>query len=141
MAQAQPIGSTLFSTEKKPAHAAGGMVVTNHPLASAAGMQMLAAGGNAVDAAVAALFALTVVEPMMVGILGGGFAHLRLPDGTHAVLEGQGQCPQGVGPDTFEPDPQAPPGALESIGRKHSLGRAAVATPGTLLAWCQMRKP
>lgn len=138
MAQAQPVGGTLFTTDKKPAHAAGGMVVTNHPLASAAGMQMLAAGGNAVDAAVAALFALTVVEPMMVGILGGGFAHLRLPDGTHAVLEGQGQCPHGVGPDTFEPDPHAPPGALESIGRKHSLGRAAVATPGTLLAWCQM---
>ena len=138
MAQAQPVSGAPFTTEKRSAHAAGGMVVTNHPLASAAGMQMLAAGGNAVDAAVAALFTLTVVEPMMVGILGGGFAHLRLPDGTHTVLEGQGQCPIGVGPDTFEPDPHAPPGALESIGRKHSLGRAAVATPGTLLAWCQM---
>ena len=138
MAQVQSVSGTSFTTEKKPVHAAGGMVVTNHPLASVAGMQMLAAGGNAVDAAVAALFTLTVVEPMMVGILGGGFAHLRLPDGTHTVLEGQGQCPTGVGPDTFEPDPQAPAGAVESVGRRHSLGRAAVATPGTLLAWCQM---
>ncbi len=138
MAAAQSNTATRFKTEKKPAHASAGMVVTNHPLASAAGMQMLAAGGNAVDAAVATLFTLTVVEPMMVGVLGGGFAHLRLPDGTHAVLEGQGQCPQGVGPDTFEPDPNAPPGALESVGRRHSLGRAAVATPGTLMAWCQM---
>jgi len=87
MAQTQAATGTLFVTEKRPVLASGGMVVTNHPLASAAGMQMLAAGGNAVDATVAALFALTVVEPMMVGILGGGFVHLRLPDGTHTVLE------------------------------------------------------
>lgn len=57
------------------------MVVTNHPLAPAAGAEVLAAGGYATDAAAAALFTLTVVEPMVVGILGGGFANLRLADG------------------------------------------------------------
>lgn len=127
-----------FTPEKRPARGSLGMVVTNHPLASAAGAEMLAAGGNAVDAAIASLFALTVVEPMMVGIVGGGFAHLRLPDGTHTVLEGQGRCPRTVGPDTFTPDPAAPPGALDALGRRNSVGREAVAVPGNLMAWCQL---
>lgn len=124
------------STGKTPARAARGMVVTNHPLASAAGAEMLAAGGNAVDAAVAALFALSVVEPMMVGPLGGGFVHLRRPDGTHEVLEGQGRCPAGVGPTTFAPDPAAPPGSLDAVGRRNAVGRTSVAVPGNLAAWC-----
>ncbi len=130
--------ATPFDTDKRPAHGSRGMVVTNHPLASAAGIEMLAAGGNAVDAAVAALFTLTVVEPMMVGILGGGFANLRLSDGQQTILEGQGRCPQAVGPTTFTPDPLAAPGALDAVGRRNSVGRQAVAVPGNLMAWCQM---
>ena len=132
------LAATPFTTEKRPATGSRGMVVTNHPLASAAGAEMLAAGGNAVDAAVAALFTLTVVEPMMVGILGGGFANIRLADGTQTILEGQGRCPQAVGPTTFTPDPAAGPGVLDAVGRRNSVGRAAVAVPGNLMAWCQM---
>ena len=69
---------------------------------------------------------------------GGGFAHIRLPDGRQTILEGQGRCPAGVGPTTFTPDPEAAPGVLDAIGRLNSVGRASVATPGNLMSWCTM---
>ena len=94
---------TDFVCEKRPATGSRGMVVTNHPLASAAGAEMLLGGGNAIDAAVAALFALTVVEPMMVGILGGGLSHLRLPDGRHVVIDNLSTAPAAARGDMYEP--------------------------------------
>ncbi|MDO9706730.1 gamma-glutamyltransferase [Paracraurococcus lichenis] len=128
---------TVFAPEKRPATGSRGMVVTNHPLASAAGAEMLAEGGNAVDAGVAALFALTVVEPMMVGLLGGGMAHLRLPDGTHRVLDGLSTVPAAGRPDMYRPVSQDWPAALETVGRENAVGARAVAVPGNLLAWCE----
>src|SRR5580698_1587507 len=101
---------TNFACEKHPAMGRRGMVVSNHALASAAGAEMLAAGGNAIDAAIAAFFALTVVEPMMVGILGGGMAHIRLADGSHTVIDNQSTAPAATGSTTYTPDPNAPKG-------------------------------
>ena len=123
--------------EKRPATGARGMVVTNHPLASAAGAEMLAAGGNAVDAAISALFTLTVVEPMMVGILGGGTAHVRRPDGSHAVIDGQVTAPGATTATIFTPDPEAPDGAMDTVGRRNAVGPTGVATPGNLKALCE----
>jgi gamma-glutamyltranspeptidase/glutathione hydrolase len=127
---------TDFSCEKQSAQARDGMVVTNHPLASAAGLEMLAAGGNAVDAAIAALFTLTVVEPMMVGIFGGGMAHIRMADGTHLVLDGQSMAPLGARPDMYRPLSERMPGYMETERRENMIGAKAVATPGTLRGWC-----
>ncbi len=128
---------TVFETEKQPATGRRGMVVTNHPLASAAGVEMLTAGGNAIDAAIAAFFTLSVVEPMMTGILGGGMAHIRLADGTQTVIDNQSMAPLATGPATFLPDPLAQPGTMDSVGRKNAVGPTSVATPGNLMGWCE----
>ena len=128
---------TMFQTEKHPTTGRRGMVVTNHPLASAAGAEMLAAGGNAIDAAIAAFFTLSVVEPMMTGVLGGGMAHIRLANGTHTVIDGQSMAPLATGATTYTPDPHAAPGNMDTVGRKNAVGPTAVATPGNLMGWCE----
>ena len=128
---------TTFECEKHPTTGRRGMVVTNHPIASAAGAEMLAAGGNAIDAAIAAFFTLSVVEPMMTGVLGGGMAHIRLANGSHVVIDNQSMAPLATGPTTYAPDPHAAPGNMDAIGRKNALGPTSVATPGNLMGWCE----
>ncbi len=128
---------TTFTCEKQPATGKKGMVVTNHPLASAAGAEMLAAGGNAIDAAISAFFTLSVVEPMMTGVLGGGMAHIRLANGNHIVIDNQSMAPLATGPTTYTPDPHAAPGTMDTIGRSNAVGPSAVASPGNLMGWCE----
>ncbi|NKC29644.1 gamma-glutamyltransferase [Falsiroseomonas selenitidurans] len=126
-----------LNCEKAPATGARGVVTSNHPMASAAGAQVLLEGGNAVDAAIATLFALTVVEPMMVGLLGGGVGHVRMADGRHAVMDGLSTAPAAATPDMYRPRANIPPEEREVEGRLNAIGALSVAVPASLRAWAE----
>ena len=82
--------------ESRPANSSesrNGMVATAHPLATAAGVEALEKGGNAADAAVAAAFALSVVEPSMSGIGGRMQAIVLSADGNLRGIDATTQAP------------------------------------------------
>jgi gamma-glutamyltranspeptidase/glutathione hydrolase len=131
---APPVGAA--SPENPPAHAARfahEAVAADQPLASAAGEEILAKGGNAVDAAVATSFALSVVRPFSCGIGGGGFMVIVLPAGDGKASQGtvttainyREMCPAGVGADYYEKM-----GDAATEASRH--GGKAIATPGTI---------
>ena len=77
--------------------ARNGMVTTSQPLAAQAGLDILKAGGNAVDAAVATAAVLAVVEPMMTGVAGDLFAIVYIAkDNTLHTLNSSGKAPTGL---------------------------------------------
>lgn len=104
-----------------------GCVAADQPLASRAGARMLAMGGNAVDAAVAASFALSVVRPYSCGIGGGGFMVIHLGEGpgdTRSIaLNYREVTPSGVDPLFYERAPDAD---------ASTRGGTAAAVPGTV---------
>lgn len=114
------------------------MVATNHPIASAVGTQMLAEGGNAIDAAVASLFTLTVVEPMMVGVFGAGWVNIRFPDGTHRVIDNYSCAPAAATPDLFQPVSDQWPDYMATVDRENMVGYRATGVPGTLKVWSEL---
>src|ERR1700681_3021652 len=128
---------TVFEGQKQPASGSRGMEVSNHPPPSAGGAEMLPADGTAIDAGFAPLFALTVVEPMMVGIIGGGMAHIRLADGSHRFVDGQSTVPLAVRPDTYRSKPGSPHDVFDTVDNENLNGTKAVAVPGSLKAWCE----
>ena len=122
-----------------------GAVAADHPLASEAGARMLRAGGNAVDAAVAASFCLSVVDPFSCGIGGGGFMVVWDPETREAwALNYRETAPASMRSDTFSSldDPLASrygglsvgvpgnvAGLLEALDRWGTLDRATVLAP------------
>ena len=129
---------TLFDTRKQAAVGSRGVVAANNPIGSAAGLEMLALGGNAVDAAVATLFTLNVVEPQMVGIFGAGWMNLRLPDGTAVILDNYAQAPAAAAaPDLFTPVSDTWPDYLQVEGQANRIGYLAAGVPGALKGWSE----
>ena len=126
-----------FETYKHDAVATNGMVSTNHPLGSAAGLEMLAMGGNAMDAAVASAFALSVVEPMMIGIFGAGFINFYdASDDEFVNIDNYSVAPQAAAPDMYETISDTWPDYMETADRANLVGYRAVGVPGALKGWC-----
>jgi gamma-glutamyltranspeptidase/glutathione hydrolase len=84
-----------------PVHAQHAMVVSVHELASQVGVEIMQAGGNAVDAAVATGFALAVVHPPAGNIGGGGFMLIRMADGKTHFLDYREKAPATATRDMF----------------------------------------
>jgi gamma-glutamyltranspeptidase/glutathione hydrolase len=88
--------------QKTEAISTGGMVTAEHPLAAEAGARVLREGGNAVDAAIAAAFAMGVVEPTTSGLGGVAWCVIRQPDGTVTTIDGAGAAPLRATPTMYE---------------------------------------
>jgi gamma-glutamyltranspeptidase/glutathione hydrolase len=122
--------STLAYQDEQPVRARHGMVVTVHHLASDAGLEVLQAGGNAVDAAVATGFALAVVHPAAGNLGGGGFMLLRTHDGHATFIDYREKAPLAA-TETMYQDAQGnviPPDNLNSS----VIGYRSIATPGSV---------
>jgi gamma-glutamyltranspeptidase / glutathione hydrolase len=107
-----------------------GAVAAAHPMGSAAGKDILEAGGNAVDAAVAAAFTMAVVGPYHSGLGGGGFAVLHL-NGADASLDFRETAPRRASRDMFLVN-----GALDPV--RATDGALAVAVPGAVKGYLEL---
>jgi gamma-glutamyltranspeptidase/glutathione hydrolase len=128
-------------------HSTTGAVVSSHQIASDVGAAALAAGGNAVDGAIATAFALAVVHPSAGNIGGGGFMVVRMADGTATTFDYREKAP-GVSTPTMYLKPD---GTIN--GAATDSGWRASGVPGTVrglamaharfgkLAWGDLVRP
>lgn len=136
-----------FFSDRKGVFAQNGMVASAHPVASQVGVDILKAGGNAVDAAVAVQFALAVVHPSAGNIGGGGFLVLRDKAGKSYSIDFREKAP-GKGHADMYLDKDG-----NIIPQASTLGRLASGVPGSVdgmaqahakygkLTWKQVLQP
>ncbi|MCB1969593.1 MAG: gamma-glutamyltransferase [Geminicoccaceae bacterium] len=126
-----------WQVKKSAVTSSQGVVAAQHELAARAGAAMLDAGGNAMDAAVAAAFALAAVEPWMCGLGGSGYmvawsAASRRAD----VIDFQGMLPGNIRLDDYPVDPGIPetimgfPGVVD---RRNVVGPLSITVPGAVM--------
>ncbi|MCY3921529.1 MAG: gamma-glutamyltransferase family protein [Chloroflexi bacterium] len=114
-----------FESRRSPVLSTKGIVATSQPLASMAGVRILAEGGNAADAAVAAAATLAVVEPTSTGIGGDCFAlFYNADDQSVSALNGSGRSPGALDLDV-----------VERCGGWERQGPHAVTVPGSIMGW------
>ena len=116
-----------YASQRSPV-LAGNMVATSQPLAAQAGLAMLAKGGNAVDAAIAAAMALTVVEPSGNGLGSDAFAILWDGKALHG-LNASGRSPAAWTPERFAGRAAMP-----------EVGWDSVTVPGAVSAWAALAR-
>lgn len=110
----------------EPVHAQHGMVVSSHELASRVGIEIMQAGGNAIDAAVATGFALAVVHPAAGNLGGGGFMLIRMADGKTHFIDYRERAPAAATADMYlDAQGNVIPGATE-------YGYKAIGVPGSV---------
>ena len=116
-----------FSSRRSPVMGCNGTVATSQPLATAAGLSILAAGGNAADAAVATAAALNVTEPTSTGIGGDMFA-LYYDAKTKQVtaLNGSGRAPSALSLERLQ---------KENIKELPSFHPYTITVPGACAGW------
>jgi gamma-glutamyltranspeptidase / glutathione hydrolase len=106
-----------------------GMAATSHPAATLAAVDMLRCGGNAVDAAIAAIALQGVIDPHMTGIGGDCFAIVAPASGPQLAINGSGRAPAKAALDWFRQR------GLTEIADDSPL---AVTVPGAVDAWCRL---
>jgi gamma-glutamyltranspeptidase/glutathione hydrolase len=124
----RPAGNPYGS--RSPVLARNGVIATSQPLASAAGLQVLQNGGNAVDAAVTAAAVLAVVEPTMTGPGGDVFAIVYDPtSGTLRGLNSSGRAGAGADADAL---------LAHGVTAMPAGGAHAVTVPGAVAGWAEL---
>ena len=120
------IATPSVTASTRPVHAEHAIVVSVHELASKVGVEIMQAGGNAVDAAVATGFALAVVHPPAGNIGGGGFMLIRMADGKTHFLDYREKAPAAATRDLYlDAQGNVIPGASE-------IGYKAIGVPGSV---------
>ena len=122
-----------FAVGVKPTEAEHAMVVSNSRLASEAGIEILRAGGNAVDAAVATGFALAVTFPSAGNIGGGGFMNIRMADGRSMTLDYREMAPLASSRDMYVD-------ANGKLTNKSTVGYLASGVPGSVAGMSEALK-
>ena len=118
----------------EPVRASTGMVVSQHWLASEVGRDVLAAGGNAIDAAIATGFALAVVHPTAGNIGGGGFMVVRFPNGQTTAIDFREKAPLASFPEMWLDEKG------EYSSDVHHRSAKSVGVPGTVAGFERAHK-